>query len=144
MKNTTEIGDISVAMITAALLKSRVTVLKPISDGLRYDLVIYSGQFWRDQCKTGLLKKQTIIFRCCSVERGNRTRHYRGDAELFGVYCPATEKSYLVPVEKVGVQTGRLRLVVDGISGPKPTTEIASNYEINAGIAQWLSVTLPT
>lgn len=35
---------------------------------------------------------------------------YRGDADLFGVYCPETRGVYLVPVDEVGKRSCRLRV----------------------------------
>jgi hypothetical protein len=64
MKNTTAIGDLSVAMITAALLRAQYVVLRPFSDGLKYDLVIEKdGSFQRVQCKTAVYKNGAIDFR---------------------------------------------------------------------------------
>ena len=33
-----------------------------------------------------------------------------GDAELFAVYCPDLDATYLIPVEHIGATTGCLRL----------------------------------
>lgn len=64
---TTAKGDVAEQAVVLALMAAGKTVLKPISNGLRYDLVIddLDGSFTRVQCKTGILK------------RGHRT-HLRG------------------------------------------------------------------
>jgi hypothetical protein len=102
-----EQGDISVAMVTAAFLRKRFVVLKPLSERSRYDLVIDRGKgFERIQCKTGRLYKGVVVFKTCSSLRHHKTpnnkgRHYRGEIELFAVYCPSNDSCYLVPVDEV-------------------------------------------
>lgn len=101
MKNTTAIGDISVAMITAALLRAQYVVLRPFGDGLKYDLVIEKdGEFKKVQCKTAVYKKETIKFNGYSVTAGGkRITSYVGHVDFFGVYAPELDKSYLFPVQ---------------------------------------------
>lgn len=99
--NTKQIGDVTEAMVTAALLRAGKVILRPVGDNQRYDLIIdESGAFKRVQCKTGRLRGGAIIFHPYSSyrHRGRGAKHYRGDIEFFGVYCPETDKSYLVPV----------------------------------------------
>lgn len=112
MRNTTEIGDLSAAMITAALLRARYAVLKPVSDGLRYDLVISRGDgFDRVQCKTAVLKRGAIVFRTYSVSGGGKRKmKYHGQVEFFGVYCPALDKCYLFPVSECSSDTPVFRV----------------------------------
>ncbi len=80
--------------------------------------ILEGDRFIRVQCKTGALRNGVISFNICSVDyhhpnsRGSRPyrRDYFGDAELFGVYCQATDSVYLVPVEDVGRRTASLRI----------------------------------
>jgi hypothetical protein len=114
MRNTTAVGDLSVAMVTGALLRAGKNVLKPLSDGLRYDLAIEeAGALSRIQCKTGRLRRGAIIFNTASVTaNGKRSRGYDGDAEFFGVFCPETDEVYLVPIAATAKVKGRLRFTV--------------------------------
>ena len=84
-----------------ALMRSGRKVLRPLSTGLRYDLVIDEGsRFVRVQCKTGLLRSGAIQFRLYSINVSRRfvARGYRGEVDAFGVYCPQTDRCYLVPM----------------------------------------------
>ena len=108
-------GDISVAMITAKLLRLGVVVLRPITELSRYDIVIDRGQgFERIQCKTGRLREGAVRFNTAS----NMSHHgsgkgrvpYTGQIEAFGVYCPDNDEVYLVPIDLVGTAEGRLRI----------------------------------
>ena len=106
--NTVEKGDLAVAMLTARFLRSRFVVLKPISDGLRFDLVINRGNgFETVQCKSASIRLGCVTFGSCSSRDG---KPYRGEADLFGVYCAANDTCYLVPVDDVGLRHGYLRV----------------------------------
>jgi hypothetical protein len=106
--NPKDIGDISQAMVLAALVKAGKRVLLPFGDNRRYDLVIEGedGSFVKIQVKTGRIRPNgTIHFRTASTysHRGGKQRHYQGEVDLFAVYVPKTGKVYLVPVDAVGV-----------------------------------------
>jgi len=107
-------GVRSVGAIMSRLIGLGKTVLLPIGDNERYDLVIDEGtKFVRMQCKTGRLVKGTLRFKAAStnLERGKWTqRDYRGQADVFGVYCRELDKVYLVPVAEVGKREGFLRI----------------------------------
>lgn len=113
------IGDRTQAHVLARLVEHGRLVLVPWGENQRYDLVIDDGgEFIRVQCKTGRFRDGAVTFSTCSSSYhhpGNRgTKHflhdYRGEADLFGVYCPQTRGVYLVPVEDVGRRSCRLRV----------------------------------
>ena len=113
-RDTKATGDISEAMVIAALLKRGYKVLLPFGEGHRYDLVIDDGgEFIRIQVKTGrLLGNGSINFKASSTHthRGGGTASYRGQIEYFGVYCADVEQCYLIPVNDVGEAMGYLRV----------------------------------
>lgn len=79
-------------------------ILRPLSSATRYDLLIDhdDGRFTRVQCKTGILRHGCVQFRLYSVSgHDTRARGYSGQADAFGVYCPQTHRSYLVPVSAI-------------------------------------------
>jgi PD-(D/E)XK endonuclease len=113
------IGDASTAMVLARLVQAGKLVLLPFSENQRYDLLIEEpDQFVRVQCKTGRLRNGSIVFNTCSVDyhhpdKGGASdyrHHYRGQADLFGVYCPDLDSVYLVPVDSVGKRACSLRV----------------------------------
>jgi hypothetical protein len=89
-------------------------VLKPFGINQRYDLVLdIAGQFVRVQCKTGRFRRGVILFSTQSIQantRRNLTRGYAGDAGLFLVYCPGTERIYAVPVDEATASCMYLRV----------------------------------
>jgi hypothetical protein len=130
--NPKAIGERSEGQIIARLLHAGKTVLKPYGDNQRYDLVLDEGDtFVRVQCKTGRLRKGAVEFATCSsyAHRGHGGRDYRGQADVFAVYCPDNEKTYLVPVEAVGVSKCRLR-VETSRNGQRDGVRSAVDYEV--------------
>jgi hypothetical protein len=121
--------------ILAKLMRQSKLVLMPIGDHLRYDLAIDDeGRFLRVQCKTGRLINGAVLFLTCSINSRNKRgktirRSYRGEVELFGVYCPDNGKCYLVPVGNVGPNQGFLR-VNPPRNGQKTRILWAEDYEI--------------
>lgn len=114
--HTIQKGDLSVAMIIATFLQKRITVLKPISELHRYDLVIDRGLgFERIQCKTGRIRSGAVRFKTCSTTAHHKNadsvrQSYKGQIENFAVYCPDNDTCYLVPVDEVNETEAILRI----------------------------------
>jgi hypothetical protein len=135
MRNTSNVGEASRWQIIAALARRGKQLLLPVGDHLRYDLAIdEEDTILRVQCKTGRLVNGAVRFLTCSIDSRNKMgisirRSYRGERELFGVYCPDNGKCYLVPVEKVGPNQGFLR-VIPPWNSQKTRIYWAEDYEI--------------
>jgi hypothetical protein len=55
------------------------------------------------QCKTGRFRSGAVRWSVCSNYGHHRNpkatqRDYHGEVDFFGVYCPETERVYLVPL----------------------------------------------
>ncbi len=101
--NTAQKGNLSELKIAVRLTELGKNVLRPFGEGSRYDLLLdEDGIFKRIQCKTGRLRNGSIVFNTASgFSWKTGRRDYKGQAELFGVYCPDTGHCYLVPVDSV-------------------------------------------
>ena len=114
--NSKSVGELSTARILARLLECGYGVSLSFGDNLRYDLIADDGRrLVRIQCKTGRLDdKGSIAFPASSSanHRGLGRRHYRGQVDAFGVFCPDTDKVYLVPIESVSNCSREVRLRV--------------------------------
>lgn len=104
--NTKEIGDMAESMILAALLERGYTVLKPIGDNQRYDLVVdMDGKFLRIQCKTGQIKNGAVEFGYKSSYRGKDgtvQRKYTADEiDYFMVYEPINKRVYVINIDNM-------------------------------------------
>src|SRR5262249_59625863 len=92
------------------------------------------------ECKTGRIVRGAIGFPTSSMHAPSRTglekttrRSYRGQVDLFGVYCPENGKVYLVPVGEVPENWGWLRLVPPR-NNQRKLVRWACDYEIGARV----------
>jgi PD-(D/E)XK endonuclease len=133
-----DIGQRTEAIILAALVRRGYRVLTPFGTNQRYDLAIDLGDgFLRAQCKTGRLRRGTIIFAVRSVRSNRRhtyLRTYENEVDLFLVYCPETDGIYAIPIEEATSSVGALR-VAPTANGQAKRIRWAREYEI-AGVAQ--------
>jgi hypothetical protein len=130
--NPKAIGERSEGQIISVLLRLGKTVLKPFGDNQRYDLVIDEGdRFVKVQCKTGRLRQGAVTFATCSsyAHRGLGRRDYRGQADIFAVYCPETDTCYVVPVDAVGEKGCSLR-VQKSRNGQAKKVRLAADFEL--------------
>jgi hypothetical protein len=102
-----DVGHRSEAAIVSELVKRGYRVLLPFGVNQRYDLVVETtrGDFLKVQCKTGRLRDGTVRFNAMSTQsnmNGSRSRDYRGEIDLFAVYCPETEGAYFISATEVG------------------------------------------
>jgi hypothetical protein len=135
-RNTSLTGEVCRTQIIAALTLLGKTILLPIGDFQRYDLVIDdNGRFLRVQCKMGRLREGAVVFHTCSVdsrskEGGCIRKGYAGEVDLFGVYCPELKKCYLVPLEDSTATVCTLR-VEPPKNGQESGIRWAAKYEIS-------------
>ena len=125
-------GDISELEITLTLLKLGCVISVPYGDNARYDMIMdYDGKLYKVQCKTGLWDKKcgSIKFRTKSVNYYSHKQYTAEEIDFFGVYCPHTNKCYLVPIDHVPKGECALRVRPPGNN---QTTGIrwAKTYEI--------------
>ena len=126
------VGDRSEVEVFIALYRAGYGVLTaPFGENLRYDCVIDDGaRLLRVQVKTGRVANGAIRFPVCSTYWYGRTRRgYRGEVDLFAVYCPATGRVYLVPIDECGSSEVWLRLVPTR-NRQRSRVRWASDYEL--------------
>ena len=88
--------------IAAAAIKRGVGVLKPLSDGHRYDLVFdVAPDLLRVQCKWAVRRRDVVVINCSSCRRGRegfiRRSYSRGDIDLVAAYCEEIDSCYVIP-----------------------------------------------
>jgi hypothetical protein len=136
-KDTTTIGDLTELEVATALARAGMRVLRPLFTGLRYDLAIDNGDgtLTRVQCKTGILRAGWIEFRTYNADaRRPQGVPYWGQIEAFGVFCPQTARTYLVPIDAVtSACTARLRLK-PARNGQEKRVRRARDFEVPAPV----------
>jgi hypothetical protein len=127
-------------MVLARLVQAGKVVLLPFGENLRYDMLLdEKGSFVRVQCKTGRLRGGAVWFPTCSTTYHHPNNHgarnsqhpYHGQADMFGVYCPETDRVYLIPVAVVGNRYAALR-VDPPKNHQKKRIRWARDYELSA------------
>jgi PD-(D/E)XK endonuclease len=130
-----DVGLRTEALILAELVRRGYRVLVPFGTNQRYDMVIdMDGEFVRAQCKTGRIRRGCVVYSTESVRintQGWQSRDYVGDAEIFLIYCPATERIYAVPVNEAPASSGSLRIQPTR-NGQQDGIRWASEYELPA------------
>jgi hypothetical protein len=112
-RDTKHIGDISEARVLAKLVEAGYEVWLPFGENHRYDLVIDDGaRLFRVQVKTGRLRGGVILYSCSSshAHRKGGSRPYFGEIDYLAVYCPETQKVYLLPEQELTATKAHLRV----------------------------------
>ena len=135
-------GNIAELAIAAEAARLGLSVLMPMTEHERFDLVLgIAGRLFRVQCKWGSCDGDTISVRLTSSyhspTRGYVTRTYAADeVDAVAVYCGATGKSYLVPIERVaGLGLLTLRLS-PARNNQRAALNSAAEYEFPGAVAQ--------
>ena len=128
-----DVGLRTEGAILSELIRRGYSVLVPSGVNQRYDLVLdLGGRFVRAQCKTGRLHCGAVTFYTRSIRTNTKQimkRGYRGDADLFLVYCPENRKVYAVPVMEAPGDRMHLR-VSSALNGQARRVRWASDYEL--------------
>jgi hypothetical protein len=131
-RNTKGKGDVSEARVLAAFVDLGFYVSRPFGENQRYDLIIDDGQkLFRVQVKTGRLRNGVVLFSAMSSHwhRGGQARPYLGEVDYIAVYCPDTEKVYVVPESHLTRSYGSLRIAPTKNNMSK-TIRWAHRYEL--------------
>ena len=99
-------GSLVELAVAKALLKKGYPVSFPFGEIQRYDLIVEIDSVLRKvECKNGRYKDGGVQFNCSGTKGP-----YTDDADFFGVYCIELDKTYLVPVDRVGINSCNLRI----------------------------------
>jgi PD-(D/E)XK endonuclease len=130
-----DVGQRTEAIVLAELVKRGHRVLVPFGTNHRYDFVLDTPDgFLRVQCKTGRLRRGVIHFNTISVRSNTKEtfrRSYHGEADLFRVYCPETDRVYAVDIEEAASGQGALRVAPTANHQAK-SVRWASDHELPA------------
>jgi hypothetical protein len=109
-------GAVAEAAITAAAIQLGLTVLRPLCEGRRYDLMIdLEPELLRVQCKLARHLEGVLFVSlqtCRHTPRGYvRTSYSAAEIDAVGVYSPELRSCFLVPICEVsGRRAMHLRL----------------------------------
>jgi hypothetical protein len=119
MSQTTQKGAIAEAAIALAATELGFVVLRPLTEGRRYDLIIDTGpRLLRVQCKWGRRQGNVVVVKT-STQRLTpagyvQTTYQADEIDGIAVYCEALKRCFYLPIEiAAGRRVG---------SPPLPTT----------------------
>lgn len=127
------IGETTEAVILAHLIQRGDSVSLPFGNNQRYDMIIdRRGKLIKAQCKTGRLRKGVVTFKVssCNGFTGEH-RDYKGQVDVFLVWCPELKTVYEVPVADCGRQRMSLR-IERAKNGQLAYVRYAANYVVPA------------
>jgi hypothetical protein len=134
-------GAIAEAVIAAGAVKAGVGVLRPVVEGLRYDLVFdVRGHLLRVQCKSGRVHNRVVVVgtrTCRHTPSGYvRSGYSATEIDAIAVYRAELNSCYFLPIEEVaGRSTLHLRLSA-AANGQQVAVRYAAQFEFRGAIAQ--------
>lgn len=142
MDNPNHKGNVAELAIATEAARLGLSVLKPLTEHERYDLVFgIGGKLLRVQCKSGARRGDVVSVRVSSCyhspTRGYvKTTYDESEIDLLAVYCHELDSCYLLPVALFsGRGTVHLRLQPAG-NNQRAAVNWAADYELRGAIAQ--------
>ena len=134
-------GAIAEAVIAAEAAKAGVGVLRPLVEGLRYDLVFdVAGHLLRVQCKSARARNRVVVIgtrSCRHTPAGYvRTSYTSAEIDAIAAYCPDLNSCYFLPIQEIdGLSTVHLRLTA-AANNQQAAIRYADQFEFHGAIAQ--------
>ncbi len=135
-------GNVAELAIAAEAARLGLTVLMPMTEHERYDLVLgIAGRLLRVQCKWGSLRGEVIRVRCdCSYHSPTRgyVRSTYGveEVDAIAIYCEEVRKCYFLPIaDFAGKNMIHLR-VGPARNNQRASVHWATDYEFPGAVAQ--------
>ena len=138
---TNQKGAIAETAITLAAVRQGITVLRPVVEGERYDLVFeIDGRFLRVQCKSARRVRDVVVVRAQTCRRGPsgrliRSRYVSREIDAVAAYCPDNDTCYAIPIGEVPAGGDIQRRLAPAKNNQRVGLNWASDYEFGA-IAQ--------
>jgi hypothetical protein len=133
-------GAVAEAAFTAALIRLGLVVLRPLCEGSRYDLVVdLEPRLLRVQCKFGRRLGGVVAVNLqssrCTPNGYVRTCYKAHEADAVGVYAPALDACYLVPIGDVANRGGVHLRIQPPRNNQAEGIKWARDYELASMIA---------
>lgn len=135
-------GNVAELAIAAEAARLGLTVLMPMTEHERYDLVLgIAGKLLRVQCKWapchGGVVKVRLRSSYHSPTRGYVVRTYaRDEVDLVAVYCGDLRSSYLLPVEVFAGKAAVYLRLEAARNNQRASVHLADDYAFPGAVAQ--------
>lgn len=140
--NSNHKGNVAELAIAKEAANLGLSVLKPLTEHERYDLVIdVNGCLLRIQCKWGTREGDVVSARVSSSyhspTRGYvKTMYSPADVDLVAIYCEELDCCYLLPVTMVARQSRIQLRLKPARNNQRAALNWAADYELRGAIAQ--------
>jgi prevent-host-death family protein len=130
-------GNVAELAIATEAAKLGLSVLKPLTEHERYDLVIGVGaRLLRVQCKWAKLQRDVVAVKLTTSRRGAagyvRTTYTAEEIDAIGAYCEALDECFLIPIDIVDGQ-GLIHLrLAPARNGQRAALNWAAEYRLGA------------
>ena len=109
MLTTNQKGAIAETMIAARAVQLGIEVLRPVSEGGRYDLAFDVGdRILRVQCKWAVRRGDVVVVRSYTSHRGPdghvHTPYSADEIDLLAAYCQELDTCYALPASMVAAR----------------------------------------
>jgi prevent-host-death family protein len=130
-------GNVAELAIAKEAARLGLSVLKPLTEHERYDLVIgIGGQLFRVQCKWANRKGDVVAINLTSSRRGPNgfiRRNYSADeVDAIGVYCGDLDRCFLIPIDRVAGQWAVQLRLVPARNGQLAALHFADDFNLGA------------
>ena len=138
----TQKGNIAEAAVTLAAAKLGVGVLKPVHEGLRYDLIFdFHPELARVQCKWAPRRGSVVAVKtdsCRTTARGYvRSPYTAAEIDAVAAYCPDLDRCYYLPIAVVSTAKRLLHLRLSpALNNQRLGVHWAAEYAFPGAVAQ--------
>lgn len=137
MDNPNHKGNAAELAIAAEAAKLGLTVLMPLTEHERYDLVLgIDGKLLRVQCKWGKRKGDIVTASLETSRRSRegyvRTRYTADEVDAIGVYCDELNNCFLIPIEVAEGKAAISLRLAPARNGQRAALNWADEYRLGA------------
>lgn len=137
MDNPNHKGNVAELAIATEAARLGLSVLKPLTEHERYDLVLgVSGKLLRVQCKWAKKKGDVVLVNLATSRRGPdgyvRTNYSAADVDAIGAYCEELASCFLIPIGVVDGQWAIHLRLAQTRNGQRAALHFAEQYRLGA------------
>jgi prevent-host-death family protein len=134
---TNDKGNVAELAIAKEAAKLGLSVLAPLTEHERYDLVLGVGdRLLRVQCKWANRKGDVIAVHLASSRRGPngyiRSNYSPAEVDAIGVYCGDLGRCFLVPIDVIAGQWAMQLRLAPPRNGQRAALHFADDYDLGA------------
>jgi PD-(D/E)XK endonuclease len=134
---TDQKGAIAEAAIILEAAKLGIGVLKPVTEGLRYDLIFDLPRgLRRVQCKWAVLRDGVVVVPLQSCRRsrdGYRRRPYTAEeTDVVAAHCAALGRCFWLPIDEVGARPALSLRIAPARNNQRLKINWAADFDLGA------------